>query len=65
VKTQSKNVTALYGGDRVLINGVPQTVWSVSRGARTVRVTFDVPGERKADTKVTYSDWATVTVEVK
>jgi hypothetical protein len=61
-ETRTVSVRNLYGGARVLINGEPQTVWSVSHGARTVRVTFDVVGQRKADSRVTYTGDATVEV---
>ena len=61
-ETRTVSVRNLYGGARVLINGEPLKVWSVSHGVRTVRVTFDVAGQRKADSRVTYTGDATVTV---
>ena len=45
----------LSGGDRVLCNGRPIAVWSVAIGARTVRVTYDVPGQTKAESRATYA----------
>lgn len=45
---------AIYGGDLILINGRPVKVWSVAEGVKTVRITFDVPGERKADNRASY-----------
>ena len=50
------NVRNVGAGDKVLINGNPQTVWSVAHGARTVRITYDVPGQTKADSRATYAD---------
>ena len=58
------NVRNVGGGDRILINGRPQTVWSVASGARTVRITFDVPGQTKADSRATYADDCEVQVVV-
>ena len=45
----------LYGGCRVLCNGKPITVWSVAIGVRTVRVTYNIPGQTKAESKATYA----------
>ena len=60
METRTVSARNLYGGARVLINGAPLTVWSVSHGVRTVRVTFDVAGQRKADSRVTWVSDATV-----
>jgi len=64
VNTKWINIRKVGGGDRVLINGRPQTVWSVAHGARTVRVTYDVPGQTKADSRATYQDDCDVQVVV-
>jgi len=56
MNTMWTNVRNVGGGDKVLINGNPQTVWSVAHGARTVRITYDVPGQTKAESRATYQD---------
>jgi len=45
----------LYGGMRVVGgDGSTLTVWSVAVGARTVRVTYNIPGQTKAESRATY-----------
>ena len=45
----------LYGGCRVIGgDGSTITVHSVAVGARTVRVTYDIPGQTKAESRATY-----------
>jgi hypothetical protein len=44
----------LYGGSRVIGgDGSVITVWSVAHGARTVRITFNIDGQTKAESRVT------------
>lgn len=62
MNTMWTNVRNVGGGDRILINGTPQAVWSVAHGARTVRITYDVPGQTKADSRATYADDCNVQV---
>jgi hypothetical protein len=64
METKWTNIRDVGGGDKVLINGRPQTVWSVAHGARTVRVTYDVPGQTKADSRVTYQGYCAVQVVI-
>ena len=52
--------SSLYGGDVILINGRPVEVWSIAHGVKTVRVTFDVPGQRKADSRARFQRDCTV-----
>jgi len=45
----------LYGGCRVIGgDGSVITVWSVAIGARTVRVTYNIPGQTKAESRASY-----------
>jgi len=45
----------LYGGCRVIGgDGSTITVHSVAIGARTVRVTYNIPGQTKAESRASY-----------